>query len=135
MAAIPDARPDVVLLDLNLPGEDGVSVATRIRKEHPDVRIVIFTAGALPDDIRRARDAGVDGVLLKTMPVGDLMAAIRDVADGRDVLDRDLAGMLTAVDATSGSIPLSEREMEVLTYLAKGMSNKELAAALFISRA
>ena len=134
MAVIPTARPDVVLLDLNLPGEDGVSVATRIRKEHPGIRIVIFTAGADADDIRRARAAGVDGVLLKTMPVGDLMQAIKDVANGNEVLDRDLAGMVTA-SATSGVIPLSEREMEVLALLSRGMSNKELAVALFISRA
>jgi len=135
MEVIPDTHPDVVLLDLNLPGEDGVAVATRIRKAHPDVRIVIFTAGADPDDIRRARAAGVDGVLLKTMPVGDLITAIKDVADGREVIDRDLVGMVPTQASSSNVIPLSEREMEVLTYLSKGMSNKELAAALFISRA
>ena len=135
MDVIPDTHPDVVLLDLNLPGEDGIAVATRIRKTHPDVRIVIFTAGAEPDDLRRARAAGVDGVLLKTMPVGDLITAIKDVGDGREVIDRDLVGMVPTQASTSNVIPLSEREMEVLTYLSKGMSNKELAAALFISRA
>jgi DNA-binding NarL/FixJ family response regulator len=135
MDVIPHTSPDVVLLDLNLPGEDGIAVAGRIRKSHPEVRVVIFTAGAVPEDIRRARAAGVDGILLKTMPVGDLMRAIRDVAEGRDVIDRDLVGMVPAQNATSNVVPLSEREMEVLTYLSKGMSNKELAAALFISRA
>jgi DNA-binding NarL/FixJ family response regulator len=136
MDLVPDTRPDVVLVDLNLGGEDGIVVATRIRKSHPDPRIVIFTAGAMPDDIRRARAAGVDGVLLKTMPVGDLIRAIKEVAEGRDVIDRDLVGMVpTQSPDGSNVVPLSEREMEVLTYLAKGMSNKELAAALFISRA
>jgi len=135
MDVLPHVHPDVILLDLNLPGEDGISVATRIRKSYPDMHIVIFTAAAEPEDIRRARAARVDGVLLKTMPVGDLIRAIKDVADGREVIDRDLMGLVSVPAASANATPLSERETEVLTYLSKGMSNKELAAALFISRA
>ena len=126
--------PDVVLLDLHLPDDDGAIVARRIRMRHPDVHVVIFTAGADPADIRRASDAGVDGVLLKTMPVNELIRAIREVADGKEVLDRDIAGALSPPDAT-GAVPLSERELGVLGLLAQGMSNKDVAAALFISRA
>jgi DNA-binding NarL/FixJ family response regulator len=135
MERIAALAPDVVLLDLHLPGEDGAMVAARIRQHHPGVRVVIFTAGAEPEDIRRARAAGVEGVLLKTMPVGDLIRAIREVANGKEVVDRDLAGVLYESNAVLGAVPLSEREMEVLGLLSKGMSNKELAAALFISRA
>jgi DNA-binding NarL/FixJ family response regulator len=124
----------VVLLDLHLPDEDGATVATRIRTRHPDVHVVIFTAGADPAEVRRASAAGVDGVLLKTMPVNELIRAIREVADGKEVLDRDLAGALSPPDAT-GAVPLSERELGVLGLLAQGMSNKDVAAALFISRA
>jgi DNA-binding NarL/FixJ family response regulator len=126
--------PDVVLLDLHLPDEDGATVAGRIRTRHPDVHVVIFTGGADPGEVRRASAAGVDGVLLKTMPVTELIRAIRDVANGKDVVDRDLAGALAEPDAT-GAVPLSERELDVLGLLAKGMTNKDLAAALFISRA
>ena len=126
--------PDVVLLDLHLPDEDGATVARRIRTRHPDVHVVIFTAGADPAEVRRASAAGVDGVLLKTMPVNELIRAIREVADGKEVLDRDLAGALSPPDAT-GAVPLSERELGVLGLLAQGMSNKDVAAALFISRA
>jgi len=127
--------PDVVLLDLHLPDDDGVTVAARIRKRHPDVHVVIFTAGADPVEVRHASAAGVDGLLLKTMPVDELILAIREVADGREVIDRDLAGSLYAADNEVETVPLSERELDVLGLLAKGMTNKDVAAVLFISRA
>ena len=127
--------PDVVLLDLHLPDADGATVAGRVYKRHPDVHVVIFTAGADPAEVRQASDAGVDGVLLKTMPVAELIQAIRDVADGREVVDRDLVGSLYRADAEAETVPLSDRELDVLTLLAKGMTNKDVAAALFISRA
>lgn len=127
--------PDVVLLDLHLPDDDGVTVARRIRARHPDVHVVIFTGGADPAEVRQAAVAGVDGVLLKTMPVGELIRAIRDVADGQEVVDRDLAGALCTPDAGDGKVPLSDRELDVLRLLAQGMTNKDVAANLFISRA
>ena len=127
--------PDVVLLDLHLPDADGVTVAGRVRARHPGVRIVVFTAGADVADIRRASTAGVDGVLLKTMPVAELIRAIREVAEGREVVDRDLVGSLSTPDEETGAVPLSERELEVLSLLSNGMTNKDVAAALFISRA
>jgi DNA-binding NarL/FixJ family response regulator len=127
--------PDVVLLDLHLPDQDGTVVAAALRTRHPDIRVVIFTAGADPADVRRASAAGVDGLLLKTMPVGELIRAIREVADGREVIDRDLAGALSSPDEDTGLVPLSDREHEVLRLLSDGMTNKDVAAALFISRA
>ena len=135
MACIDMLVPDIVLLDLHLPDDSGVTVAQRVRARHPDVRIVIFTAGADASEVRQAAVSGVDGVLLKTMPVGELIRAIRTVADGREVIDQDLVGSLTEPDGATGTVPLSDREREVLSLLANGMTNKDLAAALFISRA
>jgi DNA-binding NarL/FixJ family response regulator len=135
MQSIDMLVPDVVLLDLHLPDGDGATMAGRVRTRHPDVHVVIFTAGADPAEVRQASAAGVDGVLLKTMPVDELISAVRDVAEGREVIDRDLAGSLLAPDAGDGTVPLSEREVDVLGLLAKGMTNKDVAAALFISRA
>jgi DNA-binding NarL/FixJ family response regulator len=135
MERIATLEPDVVLLDLHLPGEDGVQVAERIRTRHPKVRVVIFTGVADADDIRRVRAAGVEGVLLKTVPVGELIRAIHEVADGKEVVDRDLAGAFVTANPHTGAVPLSDREMEVLSLLSQGMTNKEVATALFISRA
>ncbi|MBV8559204.1 MAG: response regulator transcription factor [Acidimicrobiia bacterium] len=135
MACIDMLVPDIVLLDLHLPDDSGVTVAQRVRARHPDVRIVIFTAGADASQVRQAAVSGVDGVLLKTMPVGELIRAIRTVADGREVIDQDLVCSLTEPDGATGTVPLSDRELEVLSLVANGMTNKDLAAALFISRA
>jgi len=135
MERIDRLMPDVVLLDLHLPDDDGATIAGRVRARHPDVHVVIFTGGANPAEVRQASAAGVDGVLLKNMPVGELVRAIRDVAEGCEVLDRDLVGALCEPDQDTGAVPLSERELEVLRNLANGMTNKDVAAALFISRA
>jgi DNA-binding NarL/FixJ family response regulator len=127
--------PDVVLLDLHLPDEDGATVAARVRRRHPNVHIVIFTASAEPSEVRRATAAGVDGVIRKTMPVAELIRCIREVVDGDKVLDADLAGVVYSPDVDVETVPLSDREREVLALLARGMTNKDVAAALFISRA
>jgi DNA-binding NarL/FixJ family response regulator len=127
--------PDVVLLDLHLPDEDGATVAARVRRRHPNVHIVIFTASAEPSEVRRATAAGVDGVIRKTMPVAELIRCIREVVDGDKVLDADLAGAVYSPDVDVETVPLSDREREVLALLARGMTNKDVAAALFISRA
>jgi DNA-binding NarL/FixJ family response regulator len=135
MQSIDELAPDVALLDLHLPDGDGATMAAGVRARHPDVHVVIFTAGADPAEVRQASAAGVDGVLLKTMPTDQLIRAVRDVAEGREVIDRDLAGAMLAPDPDNGIVPLSDREVDVLGLLAKGMTNKDVAAALFISRA
>src|SRR2546421_1848046 len=135
LARIGAARPDIVLLDMQLPGDDGAVVTRRIKELHPEARVIIFTGGVDRDQVARARAAGAEGILLKTTPVANLIRALHEVLEGHQVVDLDLTGVLQPVGDPDGSSPLSERELEVLRLLAEGMSNKELAQALFISRA
>jgi len=126
---------DVAIVDFALPGVDGSVLTARIKERHPDVRVLIFTASLDPDQVRRAAGSAADGILLKSIPIDYLVAAIRDVANGRRVVGRDLSGVLAAATDESGTPQLSERELEVLALLAKGMTNKDVARDLFISQA
>jgi DNA-binding NarL/FixJ family response regulator len=126
---------DVAIVDFALPGVDGSVLTARIKERHPDVRVLIFTASLDPDQVRRAAGSAADGILLKSIPIDNLVAAIHDVANGRRVVGRDLSGVLAAVGDEEPPAQLSERELEVLCQLAKGMTNKDVARDLFISQA
>jgi DNA-binding NarL/FixJ family response regulator len=136
LAAIGASPPDVVLVDMHLPDMDGDVVAVRVRRLHPDVRIIIFTGGLSSDELARAVAAETDGILLKTTPLDDLVSAIRDVAAGKHVVDRELSGaiMNIARRGISPSSALSDREVEVVELLASGMTNKEIGRELFIAQ-
>jgi DNA-binding NarL/FixJ family response regulator len=125
---------DVAIVDFALPGVDGSVLTARIKQRHPDVRVLIFTASLDPEQVQRAAESAADGILLKSIPIDFLVSAIHDVANGRRVIGRDLSGVLTAGDDLRAS-QLSERELEVLSRLAKGMTNKDIARDLFISQA
>jgi len=127
---------DVAIVDFGLPRIDGSVLTSRIKERHPGVRVLIFTASLDPEQVRRAAGSAADGILLKSIPIDYLVAAIRDVAQGRRVVGRDLSGLLTARagDELAPS-QLSDRELEVLGRMAKGMTNKDIARDLFISQA
>ena len=121
--------PDVAVLDIDLPGLDGLAAAALIARDAPDCRVLILTALAQPSNLRAAIDAGVAGFLAKDTSATDLIAAIRTIAAGGQIVDSGLA--LAALQAEPS--PLSERETEVLRLHAGGMDPRDIAGQLFLS--
>lgn len=133
-------RPDVVLLDLEMPGMDGVQVLEVLGRTHPDVAVIVFTAYDTDERIFEAVRAGARGYLLKGAPREQLFEAIRTVYSGGSLLQPVVAHKLmqrvaqtSQPDAGLPQEALSQREMEVLVELAQGRTNKEIAARLVIS--
>ena len=128
-------RPDVVLMDLRMAELDGVTATAHIRKQQPEISVLVLTTYDSEADILRAIEAGATGYLLKDTPREELYSALRSVAQGKSVLapavtTRLLRHMHAPVEET-----LSTREIEVLTLVARGASNKEAARGLHISEA
>lgn len=123
------ARPDVALLDVEMPGCDGLTAAALLRRELPSCRVLILTTFGRPGYLRRAMEGGVVGFLLKDAPSVQLAAAIRRVMAGERVVDPALAAMALS----EGNNPLTEREREVLLAARNGASNAEIATTLILS--
>ncbi len=125
-----DVRPDVVLMDLRMPGMGGVEAILAIRKKHPDARVIVLSTYDLDEDIHRALQSGAKSYLLKDMSVEEIASTVRGVYAGDTPLPRSVADRLTE---RARREQLTERERDVLESLIKGRSNKEIAASLFIS--
>jgi len=123
-------KPDVVLMDLRMPGFSGIEAVERIRKDFPSARILMLTTFDGDEDIYRAMEAGAYGYLLKNAPRSELLAAIRQVYHGKHYLPANIARSL-AEHRTSNH--LTEREVEALELASKGCSNKEIASVLAIT--
>jgi DNA-binding NarL/FixJ family response regulator len=128
-------RPDVVLMDLRMPRGDGVQATSGILATAPGTRVVVLTTYETDADIVRAVEAGAAGYLLKDTPRQDLIAAIRAAARGETVLAPAVAGRLVSQLRRPAAEPLSARETEVLTLVARGSTNAEIGRALYISEA
>jgi DNA-binding NarL/FixJ family response regulator len=135
LAVLAEAEPDVVLLDVALPGMNGVETARVITARHPGVRILIISTFGDPRDVSAALDAGVNGYLLKDVEPEVLIAGIRSLGSGGMPLSPSIAARLvgSAAQAAPAAMPLTKREEDVLNLIVDGMSNKQIAAALGIS--
>jgi two-component system, NarL family, response regulator DesR len=129
---MPTARttlPDVAVIDIDLPGKDGLTAAAELHEQLPNCRTLILTSLGRPGTLRRALAAKVGGFLLKDAPPDKLASAIRDVSIGRRVVDSDLA--LAAWD--TADCPLTGREIEVLRMAADGANAVDIASRLYLS--
>ncbi len=129
---LPAARrwqPDVAILDIDLPGQDGLTAATLLASDLPQCRVLILTALAQPANLKSALAANVAGFLAKDTPALDLIHAIRVIAGGGRVIDPAVA--IATLDARPS--PLTPRETDVLRLQAEGLDPREIAGRLFLS--
>jgi two-component system, NarL family, response regulator DesR len=130
VAAAVSVRPDVALLDIEMPGQTGLEAAQELRRAVPSCRILILTTFSRPGYLRRAMEDGASGFLLKDAPASELAAAIRRAVAGERVVDPGLA----AAALSQGVSPLTAREHEVLAASRDHATVAELAAALYLSQ-
>jgi two-component system response regulator DesR len=129
VAAAVHSRPDVALLDIEMPGQSGLDAATDLVSSVPDCRVLILTTFGRPGYLRRAMEGGASGFLLKDAPAGELASAIRRAVGGERIVDPGLA----AAALSEGQSPLTPREHEVLAASREHATVAELARALYLS--
>jgi two-component system response regulator DesR len=123
------ALPDVALLDIEMPGGDGLSAAAALRERLPSCRVIILTTFGRAGYLRRAMESGAAGFLLKDAPPEELASAVRRVANGERVVDPGLA----AAALSEGENPLTERERDVLAASAEGATVREVSERFYLS--
>ena len=134
-------RPDLVLMDLNMPVMNGVLATEKIRRDHPGVRVLVLTTFGEDEWVFDAIRGGAAGYLLKGTPRQEIIAAVKGTVAGKSYIDPEVGGKLlkqvaahSGGEATTFKTDLSEREMEVLKLVAKGLSNAEISGRLHITR-
>jgi DNA-binding NarL/FixJ family response regulator len=135
--------PDVVVMDVRMPGLSGIQAARRIKEEEPGTKILVLTISDEEDDLYDAIKAGANGYLLKEISIDEIANAVRSVHSGQSLISPSMASKLLDEFAAmikkeeqKEEVPaprLTPREMEVLEHVAQGMNNREIAKALFIS--
>jgi DNA-binding NarL/FixJ family response regulator len=128
-------RPQVVLMDLRMPGLGGAEAIRQLRARQPEIEVLVLTTYDTDDDVLPAIEAGATGYLLKDVPREELFRAVRAARRGEAVLAPTVAGRLMGRVRKPEKVGLSAREREVLALVAKGHNNRDAAAKLFISEA
>jgi two-component system response regulator DesR len=128
-AAALASKPDVALLDIEMPGMDGLTAAAALSQASPGTKIVILTTFGRPGYLRRAMEAGASGFVVKDSPADRLARTIRQVLNGQRVIDPELA----AAALSEGASPLTPRERDVLAASQDGATIAEIAATLYLS--
>ena len=128
-AAALASKPDVALLDIEMPGMDGLTAAAALSQASPGTKIVILTTFGRPGYLRRAMEAGASGFVVKDSPADRLARTIRQVLSGQRVIDPELA----AAALSEGASPLTPRERDVLAASRDGATIAEIAAVLYLS--
>jgi DNA-binding NarL/FixJ family response regulator len=130
-------KPDVVLMDMVMPGTSGIEVTQAVLKEHPEARVLVLSMQDDPSYVREAFAVGASGYVLKEAADEEVVGAIREVAGGGRYVHPTLGARLVAADADerarAEADPLTDREREVLRLLALGHTNQEIAKTLFLS--
>lgn len=133
LALVPRLLPDIVVMDLVLPGMSGVEAVRRLRAAHPDVKVIVLTSFSGQDSVLPAVRAGVDGYLLKDVGPHELAGALRTVHAGGSPLHPQVAATVMQSVTEPDRDPLTPRESEVLRLIARGMSNRLIARELALS--
>jgi DNA-binding NarL/FixJ family response regulator len=138
LVEIPRAKPDVVLMDIHLPGESGIVCTARLKERLPDLQVIILTVYKDIELIFQALKAGASGYLLKRAPTEDILRALKEVRSGGAPMTGEIARLIVQsfqTPSTRGSDMqgLTRRELEILELLAEGISNKEIATRIGIS--